>query len=325
MNIIYSTSDSFLIPTMVSINSLIKYNRVDNIFILHSDLSNISKDRLTKTFKKSKINFIECEKLIIEKLSKYNLRKVRGNWNTYLRIFIPILVSECERVLYIDSDTLIRGNISDFYNVNFNGKFFSAAIDHVAKSKYANIEDKLILNKGNYYNCGILLMNNKKLIDVDFTNQVLSYLDCSNIDFRVADQSIINYLFSKKFITSDIGFNFYSGLHYKNANATKKVFGVDYSSYLVDQNKVKIVHFVGHWFERPWFKKHFSIYSSEYKNLLKECNVKEEELTDIPTFYLHSIYDYSMYLLRINGFMTIEFYFRYIIMQTLKKFINIYR
>ena len=325
MNIIYSTSDSFLIPATVSIKSLIKYNDVNSITILHSDLSQSSIEKLRSITNGTKLRFVECEKLIFEKLSKYKLRMVRGNWNTYLRLFIPILVPDYDRVLYIDSDTLIRGDISDLYDTNFNNNFFSAAIDYVAKSKYANIEDEMILKNGNYYNCGILLMNNKKLIEIDFTNQVLNYLDKSDLDFRVADQSIINYFYSEKFVTADIGFNFYSGLHYKNSYATKKVFGIDYSSYLNDQNKVKIVHFIGHWFERPWFKKHFSIYSTEYKNLVLECDIKEEELLSIPKFYLHSIYDYSMYFLRKNGFLTLEFYTRFMIMQTLKKFINIYR
>ena len=250
---------------------------------------------------------------------------VRGNWNTYLRLFIPILVPDYDRVLYIDSDTLIRGDISDFYNTNFNNNFFSAAIDYVAKSKYANIEDEIILKNGNYYNCGILLMNNKKLVDIDFTNQVLNHLDKSDLDFRVADQSIINYFYPEKFIIADIGYNFYSGLHYKNSIATKKVFNVDYTSYLNDQNKVKIVHFIGHWFERPWFKKHFSIYSKEYNNIIRESGIKQEELLNIPKFSLHWFYDYTMYLLRIKGYLTLEFYFRFMFMQKLKKFININR
>ena len=50
-----------------------------------------------------------------------------------------------------------------------------------------------------------------------------------------------------------------------------------------------------------------------------------QPLLNIPKFSLHSVYDYTMYLLRINGYLTLEFYFRYMVMQKLKKFINIDR
>ena len=326
MNIVYSTSDYFVKPTIVSIVSLLNHNRVTNIIILYSELSESSKDLLfSKISSKTNIVFLQCDSLISSKLSKYKLKKVRGNWNTYLRIFIPDLLPQYERILYIDSDTLIKGDISNLYDINFKDTYFAAVIDHVACSKYANIENKEVLEVGDYYNCGILLMNNSKLVEINFTNEVLSFLDKTNMTFRVADQSIINFLYSHKFQSIDVGYNFYAGLHYLNSFASKLVLNIDYTNYHKDLNKIKIIHFIGHWFERPWFKKHSSLFSKEYLNVFYSCGFTNSDLTKIPEYSKHYIYDYAMLYLRRFGFMKIEFYFRYMIMQKLKTIIKIDR
>ena len=100
MNIVYSTSNYFVKPTITSIISLINHNEVTNIIILYSDLSDDSIELIKRIVKKCNIIFLKCDDIIKEKLSHLKLKKVRGNWNTYLRIFIPSLFPEFERILY---------------------------------------------------------------------------------------------------------------------------------------------------------------------------------------------------------------------------------
>jgi lipopolysaccharide biosynthesis glycosyltransferase len=325
MNIVYSTSDYFLKPTITSIVSLVNHNEVTNIIILHSDLSYDSIELIKRIVKKCNIIFLKCDDIIRDKLSHLKLKKVRGNWNTYLRVFIPSLFPEFDRILYIDSDTLINGDILNFYNLNFDDNYFAASIDYAAKSKYSNIESKEILDKGEYYNCGILLLNNSKLVEINFTEQILAFLEKTKLKFRVADQSIINYLYNNKFKTVDIGYNFYSSLHYSNSIASNLVLGVDFTNYHKNKDKIKIIHFIGHWFERPWFKTHYSIFSKTYLNVFSSCGFTKDDLLETPKYSKHYFYDYAMLFLRKGGFLTIEFYFRYLVMQKLKAIIKIER
>lgn len=325
MNIVYSTSDYFVKPTITSIVSLVNHNEVTNIIILYSDLSYDSIELIKRIVKKCNLIFLKCDDIIKDKLSHLKLKKVRGNWNTYLRVFIPSLFPEFDRILYIDSDTLINGDISNFYNLNFDDNYFAASIDYAAKSKYSNIESKEILDKGEYYNCGILLLNNSKLVEINFTDQILSFLEKTKLKFRVADQSIINYLYYNKFKTVDIGYNFYSSLHYFNSIASKFVLGVDFTNYHKNKDEIKIIHFIGHWFERPWFKTHYSIFSKTYLNVFSSCGFTKNDLLETPKYSKHYIYDYTMLFLRKGGFLTTEFYFRYLVMQKLKAIIKIER
>jgi lipopolysaccharide biosynthesis glycosyltransferase len=253
------------------------------------------------------------------------LKKVRGNWNTYLRVFIPFLLPEFDRILYIDSDTLIVGDISDFYNIDFGHNYFAACIDYAAKSRYANIESRDILDKGEYHNCGVLLLNNARLVEVNLTDQILSFLGKTQLKFRVADQSIINYLYHNKFKTVDIGYNFYSSLHYFNSYASRLLLGVDFTGYHKSDDEIKIIHFIGHWFERPWFKSHYSIFSKAYLKVFTSCGFTSDDLLETPNYSKHHIYDYAMLFLRKRGFLTVEFYFRYLVMQKLKSVIKVER
>lgn len=59
----------------------------------------------------------------IDSLKGMGLPAFTGNYSAYSRLGLgDILSDEDGKILYLDADTLIKGDISDFYDMDIDGK-----------------------------------------------------------------------------------------------------------------------------------------------------------------------------------------------------------
>ena len=83
---------------------------------------------------------------------------------------------EYDKAIYIDSDTCIPGDISELYNIDLKDNLFGGCTDISCQDNEILCE-YFRLNAGvsikEYINSGVLLMNMKKLREVDFENHFL--------------------------------------------------------------------------------------------------------------------------------------------------------
>jgi lipopolysaccharide biosynthesis glycosyltransferase len=91
--------------------------------------------------------------------SDINTRSRFGKYAIY-RLFITHVIPE-DKVLYLDADTLVVGNISDFYNVELGEKLLAGCVDGGLPEGYKASVD--MYENDLYFNSGVLLMNNNKL------------------------------------------------------------------------------------------------------------------------------------------------------------------
>ena len=198
---------------------------------------------------------------------------------------------------------------------------FYGALDHAALSPYANIEDPEILSKGRYINCGVLLINLKTCREFSMTSKALSYIDRKSTDIRVADQSVINDLFRDHIELVDVTYNYYSVLHYPKFLGTRLVLGemVEYCG--LSTADIRVIHYVGHWYERPWNRDSIAFYSKEYLSY-----VPAELRSEVTAPFRHSgildFYDVLMHRLRVLGMLKLEFSIRYLVVQKLRNYIK---
>ena len=96
----------------------------------------------------------------------------------YARLALPALVNE-ERILYIDSDLIVQGNLAELWEMDLGDAVMAAAIDVTAKdlgnSKLPTRELGLP-ERAPSLNSGLLLMNVKRWRDADVTVNALRYL-----------------------------------------------------------------------------------------------------------------------------------------------------
>jgi len=136
---------------------------------------------------------------------------------TYLRLFIPEIVKE-DKVIYSDCDVIFLEDITELYDMPLDDDYVLAAQDWAYDNQHWHPFDrpeKLDLTD-TYVNCGIMVLNNKALKNIDFQGLCTSINNKYKEVLTCADQCILNKLFEgKKKILSN-GWNFQFLAHANN-------------------------------------------------------------------------------------------------------------
>ena len=105
--------------------------------------------------------------------------------NAFYRLSLGELLPNMNKIIYLDSDTIILKDLSNLYNLNFLGKIFLAKIN-------------TFTSKNNFViNTGVLLMNLKGMRKIKVEEKVLTLLNNGFKDPSFHDQAIINKFFKK--------------------------------------------------------------------------------------------------------------------------------
>ena len=197
MNILMAFNGRYMSLAMVLVRSL-----ADNvageiiIHIFHSELTENEQQRIcmaTADCPRIKYEFYEVNGEPYEEMSRASY----VSKETYYRLLNwRLLPTDIDRVLYLDTDIIIDGDISGFYNQDFEGKLIAACpdpgkipqdipIDHIRRN--LNIREDI-----KYCNAGVLLYNLKAMRTEVSESDMLTYIDKYKDSLYMADQDIIN-------------------------------------------------------------------------------------------------------------------------------------
>ena len=191
--IVYCLDKNFINYTQISIDSVLRHNKNVRIeLIVPEYIDELSQYRQHI-----------CSS---DKLKKLNVRNYdRITAFTYARLFIPELLSEYDKCLYIDGDIIVRTNMEELLNTDVQ---YIGAVEETNK-------DWLLsgVEKDTYYNAGLLLMNLKSLRDDNFSKKCIEYI----LNYKekyfgsertwLHDQTTINILYSEKITKLDKKYN----------------------------------------------------------------------------------------------------------------------
>lgn len=163
--IFYACDDNFAKYTAVSITSLRKHASKFyeyDIYILNAGLSG-----QTKTMFKNlendeiKVIFIDVSDYLLNVSEKLPLRDYYSR-TTYYRMFIAEMFPEFNKAIYIDSDTIVKTDISNLYYTDIGDSFVGACHEQVMiqiDTFGTYVEKALGLSRYSFFNAGILLIN----------------------------------------------------------------------------------------------------------------------------------------------------------------------
>ena len=325
INVAYSSSEYYFKPSLVSIYSLLKNTDSDiHIYFLSSGVSETNKKILENLIQKFKaqLSIIEVESELNKFASKLNLPLMRGNYSTYARILLADILVDVTEILLIDSDTLV---VDDIQNICIHldaEKILHAARDYVISNKNSRHEDAS-LSSSSYFNMGVLHINLNQWRRLGIT-EVLKNRFEEGHKLKIADQSIINRYLNEYIGELPVIYNFYTYFHYE----------MNYSEYEQLNNQTLfcnqeeferarmnpvIIHFIGTWYERPWFKKNLSHQSQRYLEYWNDI-FTISDLFDIPKRSLIAwTYDFiSISIYNLFGF-KYYFWFKYNLVQKIKR------
>lgn len=246
-HIIYGFNDGFCQYAATSISSLLYSNPYLNfhfhLFHINCSHENLEKLRFFLNTNGCKFNLYEFSPQSFSKYpptSQYSLA-------CYLRLSAPSLMPGVSKALYLDSDTIIVGDIRDLLETDVIGYALAACRDssfsyNIVKS-YLSPE---ILEE--YFNSGVLLINLKWWKENDSEEQLIEYLNTHKV--KLPDQDALNAIFG--------GHDIVKILHPKwNALASYFCFPPQVPNsekkFIKDLWKnARIIHFIGT--IKPWHK-----------------------------------------------------------------------
>jgi lipopolysaccharide biosynthesis glycosyltransferase len=147
-----------------------------HIFILTGNLNGENREKLmiTSSLKSCELTFIEVLDRELDRLH------VSVPWTTSIlyRLKIPTLLEGYPKVIYLDADTIVEGDIAELFDVNLRDKFL-AAVDELDLNKppaYFQIQRIGAPLENGYFNSGVLLLNLEKMRAENFEKQCLSLI-----------------------------------------------------------------------------------------------------------------------------------------------------
>lgn len=213
MDVAYHSSDKFAPVLGVSITSLFENNgdadRI-RVFVLGEGIGPENRERLSALASSYGREIHVIPMPDINARYSLGLRDVRPDWffNSYSRLFLhDILPRDVDRVLYLDSDTLVLSSLEGLWGVDFGQCCFAAVIECLG-SEYKQLFS--IPDSSPYYNSGVLMEDLEALRGMDVAGLVRRYASERGGYVFFMEQTVLNAVFGGSVKTLPPMFNCYS-------------------------------------------------------------------------------------------------------------------
>ena len=202
--IFFATDDNYIPFLEVALRSLIENASKKYNYIIHILNTGLNKDNMSIISSLKNENF----NIIFDDISS-NIEPIKSRLKnvyhfslvTYYRLFIESLFPQYDKVLYLDCDIVVLGDISKLYNVFLGNNLVGAIQEQVINSsedfkKYAKFGVGIEPEK--YFNAGILVMNLKKFRQQKIEQKFVYLMNTYNFDVCDPDQAYLNVLCKDK-------------------------------------------------------------------------------------------------------------------------------
>ena len=194
------------------------------------------------------------------------------NWVTveaWFRCLLADLLPDCDKVLYLDCDTIVRESLADLFKCELEENLV-AVVEDVSKSKQ-NAE-RIGLKDEFYFNSGVLLINTKAWRKVDFFNCLKNIV---MTDKRIGnDQDALNKACDGKKYRLSPKYDYMHVWWRKNTPEYDEKYLKDFQK--AEQNPI-IVHFTGIKPNNSNCKNAFTCEFIEYSKLVPAYDVLHKE------------------------------------------------
>lgn len=259
--IVYGVDAKFAPIMGVSIVSLFKSNtdaKEINLTVLDSGISKIDKEKIEnicRYYHRQVPKWIPVTS-INDKLS-LTVKADRGSLSQFARLFLnEAYPKTVNRVLYLDSDTIIVSSISKLWNTELNGNI--AGIVKDAFSKYYRTNIKLSSNDI-MFNSGMMLIDLTEWRRENIESKLVDFIISKHGKVQQGDQGVLNAVLSGKVKVLKPEYNVVSTMlmmNYVNLIRYRKpvnFYSKEELSYA--KNNPVIIHYTsGFYVVRPWIE-----------------------------------------------------------------------
>ena len=264
MNIVISCNDAYMIPARILIDSIAAHDKDVVLWLIYDDVSEDNLAALKRQTDEYRWEFhpVRTPDRFLSLASGLPCH-LYFTKEMYYRLFVPWIMSDCERALYLDCDMLVRDSLEKLYLSDL-GKNLVGAVQDVDISAKENVE-RLRL-KGDYFNSGMQLLQLGLIREQMSEEKMLDQIRVISEEFKLIypDQDIFNKVYDSKIQEMGSEYNYYAV-----TNISHK---------LRNRNELKeavIVHFLTS--NKPWKNDYCLFYLKEYWNYLKKYLTREQQ------------------------------------------------
>ena len=185
--------DNVVFPTLTSMTSALENNNNEkNILVYNLLLSHDFNKENIKIYESLKRNYpVIINYYIIPNIFDSFKKWKHKTYCHYYKLLIPILFPYLEKILYLDSDTLIFRDLSKLFYLDFKHYFIFGS---QATNKY--IIKKFNIKINVYINVGVLLFNIKKIRKSNKDIELLYFTMKNSNKFKYPEQDSLNLIFN---------------------------------------------------------------------------------------------------------------------------------
>ena len=226
--VFFACDENFVKFTAVTINSLIANASKEFSYDIHILCTKISEDKKQKVTKLANNNFRIYFDDVTNYLKSISYRlPIRDYYSktTYYRLFISEMFPELDKALYLDSDMIVLGDISELYNNDIGENYVGACNEQamVQTDVYGTYVEQCIgLDRNKYFNAGMLLINCAQFRKQKILDQFIRLLH--EYSFVVTqDEDYLNFICKDKVFWIENSWNVETYGKIKYSEATSKI------------------------------------------------------------------------------------------------------
>ena len=203
--------------TIHSLTQRCDKKRYYKVIILHDGLNWANRVRLRSLVTKNvalqfkKINRSLYLKAVIKYCSR---QKGAGDFFSsavyYYRFFIPLLFPMYKKCVYIDSDTVLRGDIGKLFDIELGDNAMAAMVDPKVTviPEFRNyVDNALGVPHSEYVNSGVQVMDLKKMRKMKYLSTMVNLIKKYDADLVAPDQDYLNVILRGKISKMDARWN----------------------------------------------------------------------------------------------------------------------
>lgn len=256
MNIVYSSDDNYAQHLCVSIVSLLETHKSTdgiNVFVIENGISQEARKNIEMTVGKYRCDLHWIAFAPYEKKLKLDM-----DWpisiSSYARLFLAdMLPAWCDRVIYLDCDTIVCRPLSDLYHWDMKSSYVAGVEDLIMDS----FKEKVHLKPSQkYINAGILLIDICKWREKNMAEVFLDFIKEHKGKVIHHDQGTINGTLHDSCMVLPPEFNVMTPFYTQRFCRMKKFYELKnyYSKEAIENAKKKpvIIHYTPEYVGRVW-------------------------------------------------------------------------
>lgn len=128
------------------------------------------------------------------------------NISTYFRLLIPTLLTDIDKVIYLDCDVVVNGSLAELWNTDVDNYALAAVRDRI--NDYVRVYNRLGYNMHDgYVNAGVLLINLKRWREDNVFDKAKKIAARMPLALKNHDQDIINLLYHGQILMLPFRYN----------------------------------------------------------------------------------------------------------------------